>query len=246
MGTSSVALFSDDLAADLRGDFRELIGDGLTPKQAVDKLTIEYASSLDDNDEMPVFWLALAAVQWQIGHMEDRTKQNALKMIDSGKDLQRWDNPKDRKRRASVLNELREKLLSPPPSPKRVPRTVKSTNEWAVGEVIAFQLTSGKWTLMRVIGHHNDKGGRSAVCELLDWVGDSIPLPKAITKLSVRSEASPRGTSQFLFQEPRKSNDKARILRTGFQSSPTQKPSRYVALVWPYVDRLLKDIFEIE
>ena len=34
MGTWGVAIFSDDLAADIRGDFRELIGDGLTPSEA--------------------------------------------------------------------------------------------------------------------------------------------------------------------------------------------------------------------
>jgi hypothetical protein len=87
MGTWGVALFSDDLAADLRGDFRELIGEGLTATQAVDKLIDEYSASLDDEDEMPVFWLAIAAVQWQLGRVEERTKQNALQVIDEGRDL---------------------------------------------------------------------------------------------------------------------------------------------------------------
>ncbi|MGA2255884.1 MAG: hypothetical protein ABSG53_14655 [Thermoguttaceae bacterium] len=246
MGTWGVALFSDDLAADLRGDFRELIGDGLTASQAVEKLMGEFASSLDDDDEMPVFWLALAAVQWQLGRVEEGTKQNAIQIIDSGRDLQRWDVPSDRDKRAKVLNRLKVKLLSPPPLPKRVPRTVKSTNDWLVGEVIAFRLTSGNWTLMRVIGHHSDKGGRFAICELLDWVGDTIPSLEAIKGLSVRTEASPRGISQFFFQEPRKKKDIARVLRTGFNSDPSQKPGEYTGLVWPYTDRLLKDIFGVE
>jgi hypothetical protein len=223
-----------------------LIGDGLTASQAVDKLIGPYAASLEDNDELPVFWLALAALQWQLGRMEERTKRNALHLIDSGKDLQRWDAPKDREKRAKILTQLRGKLLSPPPLPKRVPRTVKSANEWMVGEVVAFRLTSGNWTLMRVIGHHSDKGGRSAICELLDWVGDPIPPIQTITGLPVRSEKFPRRTSQFLFQEPRKQKDKGRVTRTGFSSKPAQKPGGYTVLVWPYVDRLLKDIFGIE
>jgi hypothetical protein len=144
------------------------------------------------------------------------------------------------------LSQLREKLLSPPPPPKRVPRTIKSANEWLVGEVIAFRLTSGNWTLMRVIGHHSDKGGRSAICELLDWIGDPIPSAGAVARLSVRYEACPRRISQFLFQEPRKQRDKARVLRTGINSDPAQKPGGYTALVWPYVDRELMEIFGIE
>jgi len=63
MGAWGVAIFSDDLAADIRSDFRELIGDGLTPSEATDLLKAEYASSLFDPHEMPVFWIALALTQ---------------------------------------------------------------------------------------------------------------------------------------------------------------------------------------
>lgn len=246
MGTWGVAIFSDDLAADLRGEFRDLIGEGLTPSQAVNRLVGEYASSLRDDEEMPVFWLALAAMEWQHGRLEEQTKQMALQVIESGRDLQRWKNPKDRDKRARVLNQLREKLLLPPPPPKRVPRRVKSANNWTVGQIIAFRLASGNLTLMRVIGHHRDKGGCSAVCELLDWVGSSVPSPEAISRLSVRREASPRGISQFLFQEPRKKEDQTRILPSECYSNPAQKPGGYAVMVWPYVDRQMRDIFGLE
>ncbi len=243
MGTWGVGIFSDDLAADLRGDFRDLIGEGMTPGQAVDKLLSEYASSVHDDEEMPVFWLALAASQWQLGRLEGRTRENAIRLIESGQDLVRWERPKDREKRAALLSQLRERLLSPPPPPKRVPRGLKSANNWAVGQIIAFRLASGNLTLMRVIGHHSDKGGRSAVCELLDWVGDSVPPPEAISRLSVRREAAPRGISQFLFQEPRKKKDQTRVMPSGFCSRPAQRPGGYAVFVWAYVDRLMKEIF---
>jgi hypothetical protein len=246
MGVWGVALFSDDLAADLRGDFRELIGDGLTASQAVDNLVKEYAHSLDDGEKMPVFWLALAAVQWQLGRLEERTRRAAIQVIDSGQDLERWDDPSQRKKRAIVLCQLRERLLSTQPPAKRVPRTIKSASDWRVGEVIGFRLVSGNWTLLRVIGHHSDKGGRSAVCELLDCVGATIPPPETIAKLPIRTERRPRGTSQFLFQEPRRKKDQSRVMRTGLFSTPTQKCGGYTILVWPYVDRLLQDIFDIQ
>jgi hypothetical protein len=245
MGTWGVAIFSDDLAADLRGDFRDLIGDGLSPGQAVARLLSDYASSLDDVDETPVFWLALAQVQWQLGRLDETTKRNALQIIDTGQDLKRWDTPKDREKRAKVLGKLKQQLLSPPLPPRRIPRTVRSANQWTVGEVIAFRLISGNLTLMRVVGHHTDKGGRFAVCELLDWVGETIPPSDAIRRLSVRSEAGPRGLSQFIFQEPRKKKDQVRVLRTRINSSPVQQCGGYTCLVWPHVDRLLKEIFGI-
>ncbi len=37
-GNRGTALYSDDLAADLRGEFRDLIGEGLSSTEAVDRL----------------------------------------------------------------------------------------------------------------------------------------------------------------------------------------------------------------
>lgn len=246
MGAWGVAVFSDDLAADLRDEFRDLIGEGLSSSQAVDKLLSEYASSVRDDDEKSVFWVALASVQWKLGRLEERTKKEALRLIATGEDLKRWDDSKDRKKRAAVLVKVREQLLSPQPPAKRVPRTVKGANNWLVGEVVGLQLKSGRWSLLRVIGHHEDKGGRHAVCELLDWVGDEFPAAEQVAKLPIKREANMRGISQFIFQDPIKSKDQARVKRLGIHSRPAQECGGYTGLMWPYVDRLLKEFFGVE
>jgi hypothetical protein len=243
MGTWGVAIFSDDLAADIRGDFRELIGDGLTPSEATDRLKSEYASSLDDPNEMPVFWIALALAQWKLGRLDENTKKMALQVIDDGTDLARWDDEKSRAKRATVLAKTRAELLAALPPAKRVPRTIREANEWQLGETIGFQLLSGKWTMFRVIGHHTDKGGRFAVCELLDWVGEAFPSKALVAELQIKKEDTPRGISQFLFQEPRKKREQARVVRLGITTTPQQKLGGYTALIWPYVDNQLKEIF---
>jgi hypothetical protein len=243
MGTWGVALFSDDLAADVRDGFRDLIGEGLSSSEAVDSLLNEYASSVADDDEKSVFWIALASSQWKLGRLEERTKNEALRLIDSGEDLRRWGDPKDRKKRAAVLEKLREQLVSPQPAPKRVPRTVKGANDWSVGEVVGLQLTSGRWTLLRVIGHHEDKGGRHAVCELLDWVGERFPSAEQIARMPIKREAIPRGISQFGFQDPIKAKDQVRVQRLGLNSRPEQTCGGYAFLVWPSMDTSLKDLF---
>jgi len=246
MGTWGTGLYSDDLAADLRDDFRGYIGEGLSPTAAVDRLMSEYASSLGDSHEEPVFWLALADAGWKLGRLDERVRQNALRIIDNGRDLARWESARDRQKRGQVLAKLRGQLLAAPPAPKRLAKLVRSATEWTVGEVIAFLLSSDRWALMRVIGFHEDKGGRAAVCELLDWTGETIPSAEEITRLSVRREAAPRATSQFLFQEPRTQRDKTRIRRTGVRSTLAQECGVYTALVWPYVDRQLHEIFGLD
>lgn len=243
MAAWGVAVFSDDLAADLRSDFRELIGDGLSPSDATERLMTEYASSLEDADEMSVFWIALALTQWKLGRLEDRTKKMALHVIDDGIDLSRWDDPKNRARRADVLAKTRAELLSAQPPAKPVPRTVKESNDWEIGEIIGFQLLSGNWTLFRVIGHHTDKGGRFAVCELLDWLDGQLPTHEVIAILPIRKENSPRGISQFIFQKPQKKMHLARVVRTGLVTTPEQTKGGFTALIWPHVDDQLASIF---
>ena len=245
MGAWGVAIFSDDLAADLRGDFRDLIGDGLTASEATDRLMAEYASSLDDPDERAVFWIALAAAQWKLGRLEERTKLAALQAIDDGTDLNRWDDPKDRMKRAAVLAKTRAELLSPQPPAKRILRTVKEENDWQVGEMIGFRLLSGKWAMFRVIGHHTDKGGRFAICEMIDWVGDQLPSPEMIAELPIRKGMPPHGIAQFIFQQPKKKGDQSRVLRIGVTTNPVQRVGSYTALVWPHVDNELASLFDL-
>ena len=246
MGTWGTALFSDDLAADLRSEFRDLIGEGLTTEAAVNRLKTEYKSSLRDPDEESVFWLALADTGWRLGRLDDSVLQNALRVIDSGQDLAKWEHVADRKKREQVLAKLRTKLRSPPPPPKPVAKRIKSANEWRIGEVIGFRLLSGRWVLLRVIGHHEDRGGKSAVCELLNWIGESMNSLPRVEQLSIRKEAGPRGTSQFLFQEPRSKRDQPRVVPTGIVSKPAQRSGDYTAFVWPFVDRLFREVFELE
>jgi len=135
MGTWGVALFSDDTAADLREDFRDLVSEGLSTTDSVDKLVIEYSPEGDPDIE-PVFWLALSAIQWRLGRLDDRTKQRALTIIDNGQDLKRWDDPRLRKKRESVLQQLKEQILSQQPSVKKVPKRFVAANTWEIGEII--------------------------------------------------------------------------------------------------------------
>jgi hypothetical protein len=248
MSAWGVAVFSNDLAADVRDAYRELIGEGLSSTLAVEKLLPQYASSVKDQDEKGVFWIALALTQWKLGRHEERTQQEALRVIESGQDLRRWQGSKSQQKRAVVLEKVRQQLLSPPPPPKRVPRTIKEANDWQVGEVVGLHLLSGNWALMRVIGHNVDKGGRYAVCEFLDWVGKEIPLAERLSELDImnRSGSGPPKISQIMFCAPRKKQDQARVRRLGIVSAPSQKVGSFMVLIWPRFEALLEKVFGIK
>jgi hypothetical protein len=167
-------------------------------------------------------------------------------MIDAGSDLRRWNDPKDRDKRRLVLGKLAETLRSPAPPAKRVTRPFKANNQWEVGEVVAYRLASGRWTAFRVIGHHTDKGGRSAVCEPLEWTGSALPQHGALRLVKLRRPVGSWGITQFLLGEPRRKQDAERLARTGVVSKPHQHVAGFAVFVFPHFDRQLREVFGLE
>lgn len=169
MGVWGTALFSDDLASDIREDYTNFVGDGLSGPEATSRILSEYKSSLDDPQQTSVVWLALAAVQWQLGRLEPRVLDHALEIIESGSDLKRWDaRLPDYAKRRTMLEKLRARITSPQPREKKVRKRVRHTCGWNIGDLFSYQLPSGKLIVFRVIGLHTDKGGTSPICEILD------------------------------------------------------------------------------
>ncbi|WP_055324461.1 hypothetical protein [Ralstonia solanacearum] len=123
MGTTGTALFSDDVASDVRHDFVDLLRRGLAPEEAVDILKKDWAESIADTDDGPTFWLALAATEWVYGCLDEEVKQKVLEVIDNGDGMTRWSGAALVRRRG-VLAALRAQLLSPQPKLKR-PRKQK-------------------------------------------------------------------------------------------------------------------------
>ena len=80
MGTWGTAIFSDDTASDVRNDFRELIGDGLSPEEATARLMTRYGSIVDDPEGGTTFWLGLAVTQWKSGRLQESVKKRALEI----------------------------------------------------------------------------------------------------------------------------------------------------------------------
>jgi hypothetical protein len=191
MGAWGSAIFSDDLASDLRDEFKDLIAEGLNSEEATEKLIESYGINKDDLEEYNVFWLSLAATQWKIGRLNEEVKIKAIEIIDNGSDLERWyeeGEPGWAKQREKHLLKLKDQLLSPQPEPKKVKKRYKSQTDLNFGDAISYRLNSGNYVIFRVIGHHTDDGGTDPVCEICDWFGKDIPQPQEIEKLKVIKE----------------------------------------------------------
>jgi hypothetical protein len=177
MGTTGAALFSDDVASDVKRDFLDLLRRGVEPAAAVDVLKKDWADAIADKDDGPTFWLALAATQWAYGCLGEEVKRKAIEVIDGGNDLARWSGAALERRR-KVLAALRAELLSPQPKP-RTPRRLKPVDpppkhEVAAldgrGKAVAFKLPGAPFMqvyLERLVG--TSRGGGSIFVAECDY-----------------------------------------------------------------------------
>ncbi len=249
MGTWGTAIFSDDLASDIREDFKEIIGEGKSPEEATEILINQYKSEIDDYDSGSVFWLSLAATQWQNGRLLENVKERALEIINQSIDLRRWqDNSKDLEKRRKVLQKLKDQLLSPQPLPKKISKRFKDSTTFEIGDIFSYKTISGNFILLRVIGHHQDKGGRFPICELLDWLGKEIPTMKTVNKIGTKGQMMIGSISKKDFPEDRvkviyKSNSFIHLLK---DSILRKKVAGYSAYLWRYMDKQLKGNYNIE
>jgi hypothetical protein len=107
MGVWGVGLLSDDVAADVRSAFDDALARGLTPGQAVDAICAspDWRQALDDTDDGPVIWLALAALLLREGALRDDVRDHAARVIASGAAMTRWEEA------PNLMRMARERIL---------------------------------------------------------------------------------------------------------------------------------------
>jgi hypothetical protein len=250
MGAWGPGIFSDDTACDIRDDYREYLGEGLTGEQATARILGEYKSSLADPYDAGVVWLALAATQWKLGRLEPDALARALHVIDSGDGLQRWTSgTRDYPKRKAALEKLKTQITSPQPVAKKVRRQVKCECDWQIGEIVAYRLLSGQQIVFRVIDHHIDKGGTYPICEVLDWLGQTFPSREewlsTPIKLGKRQYASHRPLKQIMLVGLNK-KWASRLERLDIKMEPSQHWDRPDVIHFKSLDEFLKLCFQLE
>ncbi len=188
MGAWGVAIFADDLASDVRGDWREAVIDGADPNDATNRLEAAYAAAIADPDDSIVFWLALAAAQMETGRLVDFVRDRAVAIIVAGSDVARWGEEDESlaRQRAKVLARLRAKLTGPQPPPKRIRHSRILSVPFDLGDVVLVRNDDeGARALAAVVDHQEGPtpGERHPVVELLLWDANEIPDADGLARL---------------------------------------------------------------
>ena len=195
MGTWDTSLYGGDLPLDIKDEYYEQLYEGHTPEEAAALVWKELRLGEED---LPVFRLILADVQWKLGQMTEDTLRNALEVLDNGAAMAEWEgaSESDRRSRQRVLDRLRKKLESPQGAPKTVKRPKPKKFKFRIGDVISicfmpcfadrnpeFEMYRNKYFMVQVVGYtdHPTSCNRHPSIEqcgdlvVLDWMGDAIP-----------------------------------------------------------------------
>ena len=195
MGTWDTSLYGGDLPLDIKDEYYEQLYEGHTPEEAAALVWKELRLGEED---LPVFRLILADVQWKLGQMTEDTLRNALEVLDNGAAMAEWEgaSESDRRSRQRVLDRLGKKLESPQGPPKTVKRPKPKKFKFRIGDVISicfmpcfadrnpeFEMYRNKYFMVQVVGYtdHPTSCNRHPSIEqcgdlvVLDWMGDAIP-----------------------------------------------------------------------
>ena len=188
MGAWGTGIFSDDLAADIRDEWRDAILAGIPSEEASRSLIGRYERRLVGDGEETVFWLALAAAQMETGRLQPEVRERALSLIDAGGDLEAWGSG-ERAARERALRRLGERLRGPQPPPKRLRARAGPDPGVEVGDIVRlWNARRTRSALFAVIGMREHRRQRWPRLLGLFWDNGRVPSAAKLARLPYLSE----------------------------------------------------------
>ena len=139
MGNWGMGLYSSDTACDVRDEYRNLLKEGMSGAKATRKLIKIFADLIDDKDDGPVFYLALADTSSKMGRLEENIKQKAIEYINSELAGQQTGICIHCISKTKLID-LKQRLEGPQrkPTTVRIPKPIEVP--WQAGDVFAYRL----------------------------------------------------------------------------------------------------------
>ncbi len=147
MGTWGVGIRQDDFVLDVQDAFIGFLKKKPSSKAATQAIVAEFAIEIKDHDDGPLFWIALADVQWTFGYTDNKVIRQVKNDFKHGRGLELWRDASEKyyKGRVKALEKFIEKIEIPNSSPKKMPRTVVRKALYAAGDCLSIKLSSGQY-----------------------------------------------------------------------------------------------------
>jgi hypothetical protein len=205
MGAWGTAIFSDDEALDIKQEYQTLLAFGTPEEEAFELVKKYFELDEEDDEDERIFWLAIATLQEKYGILMPEVRDRTLKIIDSGVDLEFWEDSdkRDFEKRKKVLQDLKSKLLSPNTERKKIPKPSIQKRRFGLGDIVISQVVlkkyddnwwHNKYVLFKVTQQYCcgvskirpklafDTWSKGL---LFDWIGDYIPTKEEIANIPI-------------------------------------------------------------
>ncbi len=185
MGAWGVGIRQDDFVCDIQGEFKVQLKNGKSIAEATQFACQRYANALDDREDGPLLWLALADMQWTYGDLDPTVQERVFEIVDAGTGMDRWGEPSDKlyKRRKAALENFRNKISQPNPKPSRRPKRVTRKPKFNPGDCLSVAFDNEEYgaALVLATDHSHPEHGRDLVGEL-DYLSDHPPTLSVFTQ----------------------------------------------------------------
>jgi len=251
MGIWGPAIMSNDIASDLRDEWKELLGDGVSPEK-VSSLMIQAAiddGTFDNFEEEYCFWLSFALIQWKTGRLQPKVKQKALELLKAKEyvayEKELWPGKADFKKRMGHLEKLLKTLESDQPKAKKIPKPYRQTTILEAGDICTILLDSGFYVAFQIIGVEGSRS-EAPVAVLFNYLSKVKPSSSILANLEIikfESLSFFNGHSNFSFGAIKRSQNepKERIQILEKRSPLKTKPHMPQSLsFWDEIDFLLE------
>src|SRR5687768_16054310 len=151
MGAWGYGIRKDDFVCDLIGGFEDQLKAGRSVHEASEAITTKFAAAMNDTDDGPLVWIALAEAQWTYGQLEPRVLERVRQDLASGRSLAAWaEERRGLASRRAALERCISRIGRPNRRPKK-PKPVLRAPRFQPGDCLSIRLPDGKYRAALVL-----------------------------------------------------------------------------------------------
>jgi hypothetical protein len=198
VGAWGFGIRHDDFVCDLVGAFEDELKAGRSVAEATSAVSAKYGGAIDDDVEGPLFWIALADVQWTYGQLDPAVLDHARRDFESGRSLLAWnEDPAGLAKRRAVLEQFIQRVGAANPRPKKSPKIISRPPPFQPGQCLSIRLSTGEFAAAIVLGadHSSIEVGMNLVA-VLDYRSMHEPAMDVFLKRAWLTLTDPGGRTR--------------------------------------------------
>lgn len=173
MGAWGAGIMQDDTVLDIIDEFKDLLKENQNIKEATATLIINNNYLIEDEDQGPLFWIALAKCQWEYGELESEVYNHVVKDFNQESGLSLWKegSGKEYLKRKRVISDFILKISKPNVKTKKLPKKVIRKPIFQAGDCLSLKVNDEYYGAALVVRYDdsNEEYGKNLIIALDYW-----------------------------------------------------------------------------